>query len=218
MKICFLNGSPKPKDSTSEHLLRTLEKFLKKQETELFRISNKGELKEEEYAAVQNCDALVFAFPLYVYTAPSHVMRLLMNLEERGFQNTNIRVYCIVNCGFDEGVQNKNAVDVMRYWCDEVGLVWGQAMGIGGGEMLGNAAMKILPVGMGPKSTLKKPFETFAANILNSAGGEAMFFAPNFPQEKFYEMGTKHWYSQAKKNGLTKEDVYKGCGPDHKIY
>ena len=43
---------------------------------------------------------------------------------------------CVINNGFFEGKQNHIAMEQMEIWCESAGAKWGQAIGIGTGEML----------------------------------------------------------------------------------
>lgn len=47
-----------------------------------------------------------------------------------------LEVYCLVNCGFYEGHQNKLAIEMMGNWCEKAGIKWGEEVGIGAGGMI----------------------------------------------------------------------------------
>lgn len=88
----------------------------------------------------------------YIDSIPSHLLRFLVDLEEHTFQKKDIMVYIIVNNGFYEGKQNRIVIEQMKHWCKAVDLKWGQAIGIGAGEML--PLIKDIPLGYGPQKIL----------------------------------------------------------------
>lgn len=147
MRISIINGSPKLRESTSGLMIELLTPLISENEIVVYRI-NQGNLTERQFADIKNSDVLIFAFPLYVDSIPAHLLHLLIELEERNFFNPNTMVYCIVNNGFFEGNQNHVAVSQMKNWCRATGLTWGQAVGVGAGEML--PFLKDIPLGHGP--------------------------------------------------------------------
>ena len=102
MNICILNGSPKSSKSTSELLIEYLMSFTGENETVTYNVC-KSNLSEEQFSRIQSSDALVFVFPLYIDGINSQLLRFLIELEKRGFNNKSIGVYCIINNGFYEG-------------------------------------------------------------------------------------------------------------------
>lgn len=136
MKIVCINGSPKPSGSSSGVILKELRDLLKGQDIKEISV-RKPELTEEMKAAVMDSECLVFAFPLYVDSVPSHLTAVLQQMEKL-FQEpeTDRMVYAVVNCGFYEGYQNHIALNIMKCWCKKAGLSWGQGLCIGGGGMI----------------------------------------------------------------------------------
>ncbi|MDF2890534.1 MAG: hypothetical protein K0R80_901 [Clostridia bacterium] len=208
MKIAFINGSPKVKNSTSEYILKTLKPLLPK-EYELieyhFRTSH---LSNHDMEQMAECNVLVFAFPLYVDGIPSHLIHCLYELEM--FFNTKsekkIVVYSLVNCGFYEGHQNVIALEIMKNWCVKAKLNWGQGLGIGGGGMLPMLAG--VPEGQGPKKNLSMALKTIAGSISAAATADNIFVSPNFPRFA-YKLGAEMgWRQQGKANGLKPKDLF----------
>lgn len=201
MKIVFLDGSPKCKDSTSQYLLKSLE-------TRLIgcdilwhdaREYNIDTLADKILAS----DALVLAFPLYVDSIPSHLLLALTKLQPLLLASScRTKVYTIVNCGFYDAVQNNIAVNMIRTWCDKSGLFWGQGISIGAGGMVQTA-----PIGKGPCTSIGKNFDCFAANILGLKSADSLYTAPNFPRFLYKTAAHIGWRSQAKKNGLKIKDL-----------
>jgi hypothetical protein len=221
MDILIVNGSPRGTKSNTAHFTGILEDLLQNQllaegrlasevQIQPLTIKNAGILPEE---FGKPWDALVFCFPLYVDSIPSNITALLLQLEEfYKSAGTQIRttVYAIINCGFFEGEQTNLGISMIRHWCKRSGLRWGGGLGIGGGEMFGQIAS--VPLGHGPKKSLGKGITSLALSILNAdtfPGKEKVLFVkPDFPRFLFSFMGSMGWVQQAKKNGLSKKELF----------
>jgi multimeric flavodoxin WrbA len=165
-------------------------------------------LNDNELEQISECNALVFAFPLYVDGIPSHLLNCLYQMEAF-FQSKpagNLTVYSLVNCGFYEGQQASIALEIMKNWCEKAKLNWGQGIGIGGGGML-----KILtgvPNGQGPKKNLWIALESIASNITAAAAADNIYISPNLPRF-VYKLGAEAgWRQQIKANGLKRKDLF----------
>lgn len=135
MKTVFINCSPKKRFCASAYFIMLERLFVtgeKVTETLRTRADHARIL-----AQMENADAVVFALPLYVDGAPSHVLRFLEEAEQfcRG-KKLRFGVYCIANNGFIEGRQNEPLMQVFEHFCARSGLRWGGGTGIGGGVML----------------------------------------------------------------------------------
>ncbi|MBE6754040.1 MAG: hypothetical protein E7559_06810 [Ruminococcaceae bacterium] len=219
MKIALICGSPKAKDSASEELLGMLERCFPNDGSCINFRMNRNELTQSDVASIMACDALVFAFPLYVDAIPSHMLRCLEQLEreftERGSKD-NI-VYGICNCGFPEGRQCNIALDMLNVWALKSGLRWGRGVAIGGGGGLAYPVMKKVPDGAGPKKGPHDAMVHLAAEIMNGFTSSAAYkhlvtgtMGDTFSSRIFYKMGAHMgWHQMAKANGLKKKDLGK---------
>jgi len=203
MKIILLNGSPKNKDSASGIILTALqERIGKTHECVICHAANQD--KQEIIQAISGANALVVSFPLYVDGIPSHLLRLLDEIQhEIADTAPGLLVYAIVNNGFYEGRQNVTALDMMRNFCDRAGLAWGQGVGVGAGGMAGAA-----PVGHGPMKNLGSALDLLAENILGNNSAEDYIFEPNFPRFLYKASAHVGWKMQARKNGLKADMLY----------
>ena len=130
MKIALLNGSPKGRGSASEILLEGLRPYLPA-DALLPKVHLPLRPQEDfRLSCLADCQALVFAFPLYVDSLPSHVIRALESLAEL-FREIAEKptVYAVVNCGFYEGQQAHIALQVMENWCSQTGFFVGPGPG-----------------------------------------------------------------------------------------
>lgn len=209
MKIAFISGSPKVKDSASDYILQELRVFLQGESNSIseWRL-RKPQLSTEEMKQLPECDAIVLAFPLYVDGIPSHLLNCLIQLENYlpTVKEKDICVYCLVNCGFYEGHQNKIALEMMENWCLRAGVKWGQGIGIGAGGML--TATKNVPIGYGPKKNLGKALKQLADNISKCASEENMYITANFPRILYKFSAEMGWKQMVKANGLKLKDLY----------
>jgi hypothetical protein len=208
MKIALINSSPKAKESASEAVLQMLKPLLH-DENEIIEYNfRESMLNDNDLEQIAECNALVFAFPLYVDGIPSHLLNCLYKME--AFFKTkpagNLTVYSLVNCGFYEGQQASIALEIMKNWCEKAKLNWGQGIGIGGGGML-----KILtgvPNGQGPKKNLWIALESIASNITAAAAADNIYISPNLPRF-VYKLGAEAgWRQQIKANGLKRKDLF----------
>ena len=141
----LINGSPKGKNATSLKLLNGLRGYLEEKDgNEVLEIReytwNNPKSREDDFDSVLECDAIVYAFPLYVDSIPGHLLSVLVELDKyiknirmdssKGIKD--IKVYSIVNNGFFDGKQNCLAIDNLDYWCKRVGFKLEQSIGLGG--------------------------------------------------------------------------------------
>jgi len=203
MKIAMINGSPKVKDSASGVILNALKERIG-EAAECVLYSTAKEDKQEFMQAVSESEAIVFAFPLFVDGIPSHLLRLLDEVQQNIVDAApKAMIYAVVNNGFYEGRQNILALEMMRNFCIRSGLEWGQGIGVGAGGMT-NAA----PVGKGPLKKLGLALDMLSANILSGKDAEDYFFEPGFPRFLYKAAVHMGWKTQAKKNGLKPKQLY----------
>lgn len=208
MKVAMINGSPKPGKSNTAFLLNSLEALISSGNELTHYHIIKNPPSEEAFRQLCQMDALVLAFPLYIDAIPSHLFRLLVELEEhmKAKHKNEIYVYAITNNGFYEGRQNHIAFEILKNWCQRSGLRFGQGLGHGAGEML--ASNDKIPLGHGPLKNLGKAMNILANNINSKSSGELMLVNPNFPRFAWQFAGTHFfWNAEAKKNGLKKKDI-----------
>jgi multimeric flavodoxin WrbA len=208
VKVALINGSPKPRGSASAMLLDGLRACLPAGlecvECPLHAVRP----AEDPARLLLDTDALVLACPVYVDGLPAHLLTALEGLEaplRRGGHGQ--RVYALVNCGFYEGAQTVNALDMLRCWSGRAGLIWGRGMGVGAGGAL--HALKKIPMGEPPKAALGEALAGLAADIAAGDGGPHVFSAPELTREEHCDATQRVWRRLAAANGLTEEDLNK---------
>ena len=208
MKIMMIDGSPKVSKSNSEYFLNILSDFIESKDIVKYKLSKKVDY-EDIIKEINTIDTLVFAFPLYVDSLPSHVLEFLIMLEENFKDNLKgVNVYVIANCGFYEGKQNNIALNIMKCWCKKMNIKWAQGIGIGAGEMMGG--LRNVPMGKGPNTNLGLALDNLAKNINENKSGDDIFTTPSmFPRFAFRLAANRFWISKANRNGLKKRDLNK---------
>lgn len=209
MRIAMICGSPKMGESVSGYLIENLKGMIKgNHEITTYNVGRKS-LKEEDYVRITYSQAIVFVFPLYIDSIPSHLLRFLREMETRlGKREKGIRVYCITINGFYEGNQDCNAIDNIKLWCKRCGLIFSEGIGHGAGEML--LFVKYVPMGYGPNKNIGRALKKMAEHIVNKEGnGQVQLMNISWPRFLWKIQASQQlWHPRAKKNGLTKKDLY----------
>ena len=207
MELTIVNGSPRRGKSNSGLLIELLMPLIQeKNEVKIIHVES-FKSADKNVEEIVKADMLIFAFPLYVDSIPSHILYLMEKISEN-YRNGNCIIYLIVNNGFYEGEQNHIAVQQMKFWCNDNGFVWGQGIGCGAGEML--PFLEKVPLGHGPNKNLGDALEVFAANINRQNSGEDLYIKPNWPRFIWkHQANRMYWSPRAKKNGLKKKDIFR---------
>lgn len=208
MRITLVNASPKQKNSTSAVLLGILKKYLGCEAAEF--IWNKKRATERQIQEMMQSDVVVIAFPLYIDSVPSHLLRCMVQAEEYAKEHPTEKkpmLYVVLNNGFFQGKQNVPAIEVMRHWANHCGLLFGQAAGIGGGGMI--SFIQSIPDGHGPKKNICMVLQKMSKNILEGKSGKDLITEPNYPAWAYKMQAEYGWRAQARKNGLKARDLNK---------
>lgn len=207
MKIALINGSPKVNNSASGTLLEDLKQYIgEKAEVVDFEFHT-ATISKDVIEELAKTDAWVFAYPLYVDGIPGHLLSCLIQLEEARLQNSQIRIYGIVNCGFYEGIQAEFALKLLQNWSLKAGFIWSGGVGVGGGG--GLAMMPKLEPGYGPKAPIDKALENISDMILKKDRQENNYVSVAFPRF-LYKMGAQMgWRQMIKANGGKIKDLGK---------
>lgn len=207
MNISLINGSPKVRNSASGVILGELEEYLEGHTIARYSLRTNEPLTAVQLRSLAEQDVLVLAFPLYVDGIPSHLLRHLVEMEACfGRNSSGAMMYAVANCGFYEGRQNRNALDMMKIWCEKAHVVWGQGVGVGGGGMI--AGLENVPKGRGPRKNLSAALRTLADHVAEMQSADDLFVSPNFPRFLYKAMGEMGWRMQIRQNGLTRRDLF----------
>lgn len=199
MKILMICGSPRRKNSTSQYLLQALAGKLKEDaEVVLCQMADPNIAEN-----IEDSQAVIAAFPLYVDGIPAGFLEALKNAEAAIKQKrVSAKAYVIVNNGFYDAVQNEIAIHMFWKWCEKCGLEKGCALGVGAGEMV-----QMAPLGHGPSANLGRAVDRLAEDIRQGSSRETVYIEPNFPRFLYKMSGNITWKQKIRKNGLKVSDI-----------
>lgn len=205
MRIVFMNGSPKVKNSASQYLLEELKYYVDNKADVIEMSVHNTRLSDEMLENLSGADVWVFAFPLYVDGIPAHLLSFLTQLAGSAFEKSKIHVYGLVNCGFYEGIQNELALEVLQNWCTKTGCIWAGGVGIGGG-----GALAMLPVserGQGPMAPINHALSVLAVNMMGGRVQKNAYTSIGIPRLMYKLGGQWDWRKMIKANGGRKRDL-----------
>jgi hypothetical protein len=121
-RVCLVNGSLRGEKASSLCFLRDVQERLARAGAATQLITVLARPKEgyprERLKAMAEMDGIVLCFPLYAYTTPGALTRLMEEYCELaadgGGHSSRPRLYAIINSGFPEPVVCEEAIRVMR--------------------------------------------------------------------------------------------------------
>lgn len=210
-RALLLVGSAKRPSSTSESLgdyllERLAERRVATRKLLIYRSLASEEGHRELLAATDSADILILAFPLYVDSLPSLVIRTLESLARHRWASSPARaqrLVSIVNCGFPEAHHNDTALAICRRFAKEAGYQWGGGLALGGGEAInGQSLSKVKFVARNVVKALDQAAESLARGGAIPQGAVALMAKPLVPNWTYVWLGERGWWQRAKKHGV----------------
>lgn len=209
--LCIINGSPRKQKSNSSYLVGELVKLLddniKVKEYYISSLMKDKTLLEETITY----DKIIFVSPLYADCFPGTMLDFMPSFEAFIKTKTNIKpdMYCIVNCGFLEGTQNRTAINIMKNYCRRLGFNWRFGVGIGGGEFMSNS--RNMPLNSKKKKDIYNAFLELKKDIENNAENQIddMLVNADIPKSIFKFVANMSWKSMGKKNNINSKELYR---------
>ena len=194
----LINGSSKIGSSNSEYFLNYISDYLDK-----YIIYNiKKDNFEDIIKSINTSDTIVLAFPLYVDSPNTYTLKLLDYMYDNNIGNKDL--YVIINCGFREGEQNITALNIIKNFCNKLNINYKGSILIGAGEIVGKPEYKFIT------RKARKKLKEFSLNIKNKKRSNDIITSMDLLGNKTYcFLANKSWTKKAKKNKLTKNDIYK---------
>lgn len=214
--IVLINASPKINEpSASKYFIDTVGGCIEEVAANKVFIDVRqsfAKLKtQDDFKTISEADAIIIAFPLYIFCLPGMLMRFLEDYyqfyAENGGVEGKAKVYAIVNCGFPEPGINLEAVRVIKSFCHHVKARFRFGILVGSGGMLLGA--KDAPFMKKTIRDLQEAFLSIARDI-ESNGLEYIDninISINIPRRFYFFMGNRNWHTMARKNGLNKKDL-----------
>ena len=139
MRTAIIVGSPKAGKSNSNIIASYVGSYIRrKSKLTKIMVHLSGKMQDKDKEKLQECDNLVFLFPIYSAAIPGHFMSYLVELEQyyKELGKKDVMVYAFANCGFYNGEQAKYGVEIIRLWAKRTGLTWGQGVATGAREVI----------------------------------------------------------------------------------
>lgn len=216
--IVLIDGSPKVNEpSTSNYLVEAIGSQIDEASAHKTFINVRQSIKKhktlDDFAVIAQADAIIIVFPLYIFCLPGILMRFFEDYYQYWLEHEQTaaqpKVYAVVNCGFPEPGINMEAIRVISSFSRHINAQFRFGVLIGGGGMLREAANAPFM-----KKTMKSLHDAFAA-IAEDIGSadlkdiDNFNIFMNFPRRLYLFMGDRGWKGLARRNGLSKKDLYK---------
>ena len=194
----LINGSSKVGLSNSGYFLNYISDYLDK-----YIIYNiKRDNFEDIIKSINMSDTIVLAFPLYVDSPNTYTLKLLDYMYENNIGNKDL--YVIINCGFREGEHCITALNIIKNWCNKLNINYKGAILIGAGEIVGKPEYKFIT------RKARGKLKEFSLCIKGKKRSNDIITSMDLLGNKTYSfLANKSWTKKAKKNKLTKNDIYK---------
>lgn len=212
-KVLLLVGSPKGAKSTSESLGTYLLDQLDEKgfQTETNRINpalKSNQSREKLLLAGDNSDLLIIAFPLYVDSLPSQLIKAMELIAERRKAMEDPKkpqLLAIINSGFPEAAQNDTALAICRRFAKESAIEWIGGLALGGGAAIdGRSLDEAGGMVRNVKKSLDLTAEALAEGKPLPQDAIDLMAKRLAPTRMYLFMGNLGWKRQAKKNGVRK--------------
>jgi multimeric flavodoxin WrbA len=204
-KTILFNGSLRGENSNTSKFLNKLAECIG-EEAEILSLNQFLNKPEELVQKLLGADKIVLGFPMYVDGIPSAVLRIMELIEKSGTSSAK-KIYAVVNMGFYESKQIKNALRQVRKWSEKCGFSYGGGVAIGGGEMMG-MLMQSINAPAGPIKNVYEALQTLGSIIRSSSAINDIYAdAYRFPRAAYMFMAGMGWPKSAKLNGIKKKDL-----------
>ena len=207
----LLVGSAKRPRSTSESLgsylmSRLAERGHETESLSVHRSHRSREHLETLLDAVDRCDLLVLAFPLYIDSLPALLTRtleLIASRREGRERDSRQRLVAIVNNGFPEAEQNAVALRICRRFASETGFEWAGGLALGGGEAInGRSLTESKGMARNVVSSLDLAAEALAAGEPVPDRAVRLMAKPIIWSRIYTWIGTRGWRRRASNHGV----------------
>jgi hypothetical protein len=211
-KVLLLVGSPRGLASTSnalgDHLLSRLEeRGMAIKKLLIYPALADDKRMAELLAAVDSCDLLVMAFPLYVDQLPAPLIDLLLKIVERrpGRQGDSRQAMAaIVNCGFPETAHCRPVEGILRLFSSQAGFRTLGCLALGMGGAIGNRPLaKAGPIVRHQLKALQRAAAFLVDGQVMPASVIGLMGKPMMPRWFYNWVAGRGWKRTARKHGCS---------------
>lgn len=210
-KALLLIGSAKPQgQSTSEALGSYLLDQLVHQgysgETQyVHRALRTPQRSQALLDAVDQCDLLILAFPLYVDSLPYLVTDALERIaDHRRAQPTPVpmRFLAIANCGFPEAQQNETALAICQEFARLTAMTWAGGLALGqGGAIAGRPLTEVGGMARNVIAALDLTARALRQGEPAPPQAVTLMAKPLMPPIFYTMLGNVGWHLEARRQG-----------------
>ena len=209
-KALLLIGSAKPKgESSSEALATHLAERLRAHgmHTEIRHVAMAMRTPAQTHEflqAIDQTDALIVAFPLYVDSLPYLATLALERIAAQRQSQTEPRpgsFLAIANCGFPEVAHNATALAICRQFAEEAGYAWAGGLALGmGGAIAGRPLSEVGGMAHNVLAALDLAAEAIAGGKPVPDEAITLMAKPFIPITGYMLMGDIGWLAAARRN------------------
>ena len=178
--IIGINGSPKINKGASFNYLKSFTS----------KIINSNLYDSKDIKFIKKNDVIIFSFPLYVDSLPSHFLDFLINLEKNKICNKDIYVIC--NLGFYEGKQGNIALDIIKNFCFRTNNNYMGGLCIGGGP-IGYKKYPLINL------RIKRKIQKLYSTIISAQKYDNTYASPLIPRFIYLQCANKRFKKEIKK-------------------
>lgn len=212
-RVLILNGSPKRTNSTSysigNYLIKNFseDKYLCKTEFVYDQLSNEDGINAL-INSFNESDIIIFSYPLYVDTLPALDIRAMELITEhrRKYKIEKNQIFLVLaNCGFFEGKQISNSINVCHFFAKENELNWYGGISVGAGGMYsGKSLEKVRGVSKKLREALELTAEAITNNTALPVEKISKLTVPGTPKFIYFNAANIGFKHSARKNGVLK--------------
>ena len=218
VRAALLVGSPKGPSSTSNslgtYLVEKMEQIgVTSEKVYICQSLGSDKSRAALLRLIDESDLIILAFPLYVDSLHSQVIKTLEQIaeHEKGKCDLGKKSFAaIANSGFPEAKHSDIALSICRIFAKQVGFTWAGGLAMGGGGMIAGQSLS----GLGGMVRNQKKALEIAADSL--AKGEAipekavvLMSKLGIPRWMYTWMGNRGWKQEAKKHIAIKKLYHK---------
>lgn len=211
--MVLINGSPRAGKSTSMELLSQLKTCLEENAAVVTVEAGSSLLhgkQLKDFERMTQADAMVIAFPLYVYCMPGMLTEFFEEYRQyvnKAGKAIHQDIYAIINCGFPESRINEDAAAVVRQFCNEIRATYCFSILIGGGGML--VPLKNVPFVKKEWRQIHAAFDRIVDGTRNGCVTSDVHIDSKTPKWLFSFIAEMNFSMEAKKNGIKKKDLFR---------
>lgn len=200
MKIVFVNGSPKGKDSVTQKIIDHLVPFCKGHQYGVLNVSDDYS-RSDMIRIMDMADSIVIVSPVHMGSVPSGLLGFLSDMEMH-INERKALVSAVIHGDLFDSDDSLNAISVIERWAEKTGVSFVSGLGIGGSD-----ALNYDDAGFGNRH-LKTALENIMKTVIHGIGADPVCVSVG--NRLLYRRNMESRYHQAMEtNGITPDTLNK---------